>query len=159
MKKSYIVLSLAAVFLVSACNGPLPEKTPEAMSNTSETTNMVNADETAKVDDVPADRYAAYTETTYNSLLGKKPFAVFFHAAWCPTCIAMEKDILANLSELPSGTVLLKADYDTEKELKAKYKITSQSTIVMINAKGEATETLAAPSFAKIKTAFTKITQ
>ena len=37
---------------------------------------------------------------------------LFFHASWCPICIAMEKDILAHPSSIPAGVHILKVDYD-----------------------------------------------
>lgn len=98
--------------------------------------------------------YADFTQARYEALLGQQPFALFFHAAWCPTCWVVEKDILENLSDLPEGAVILKVDYDKESELKAQYKIISQSMIVVIDANGEVAKTLVAPDFSEIKSNF-----
>lgn len=78
--------------------------------------------------------YEAYSEEKMNSLLSKwKNVALFFHADWCPTCKALDKDINENISEIPENTVILKANYDTEKDLIEKYWITSQSTVVFLD--------------------------
>lgn len=65
-----------------------------------------------------------------------KPYALYFHASWCPSCVAFGKKIEASIDTLPAGTVVLKTDYDTEQELKQKYGVTSQHTLVTINADG-----------------------
>lgn len=102
-------------------------------------------------------KYTAYSQSQYDALLGKKPFALFFHAPWCHICRGMEEDILANLSSFADGTVILKADYDTETELKKKYGIRSQSVIVLIDASGKVVETLVAPTSTELKSSFAGI--
>lgn len=62
---------------------------------------------------------------------------LFFHANWCPSCRALESDITANLSNIPDGVHLLRVDYDTETELKKKYGIVRQHTLVHVNANGD----------------------
>lgn len=78
----------------------------------------------------------AGTYTTYDaSLLGKtENTVVFFHANWCPSCRAADKSISA--VEIPAGLTLLKADYDTQLDLRKKYKVTSQHTFVKVDAQG-----------------------
>jgi thioredoxin 1 len=61
---------------------------------------------------------------------------LFFHATWCPTCRALSKDIDANISFIPLGTHILKTDYDSEMELKKKYGVTTQHTLVQVDASG-----------------------
>ena len=61
---------------------------------------------------------------------------LFFHANWCPSCRGLENDINANLSQIPAGTHILKLDYDTETELKKKYGVVRQHTLVVVNADG-----------------------
>lgn len=68
---------------------------------------------------------------------GKK-VVLFFHAAWCPTCKAAEKDITERINEIPNDIVILKVDYDTSSELKKKYNITYQHTFVQVDANGNA---------------------
>lgn len=61
---------------------------------------------------------------------------LFFHAPWCPSCRALNSDIEKNLSIIPDGVTILKTDYDTQTELKKKYGITSQHTLVQVDANG-----------------------
>lgn len=100
--------------------------------------------------------YTDFTQEQYSELLGKKPFAIFFHASWCPDCIFLEKQIKENIENLPPETIILKADYDTENELKQKYGITVQSTVVVIDKDGNAMPTLFGPSLDKLTSAIEK---
>jgi thiol-disulfide isomerase/thioredoxin len=61
---------------------------------------------------------------------------LFFHATWCPSCRTLDSDININLSAIPTGTEIYKTDYDTNVELKKKYGVTSQHTLVLIKKDG-----------------------
>ena len=61
---------------------------------------------------------------------------LFFHAAWCPTCIAANADITANKADIPEGMTIMKVDYDTASALKDKYGVTYQHTFVQVDAEG-----------------------
>jgi len=67
---------------------------------------------------------------------------LFFHASWCPSCRGLENDINKNISNIPAGTHILKVDYDTETELKKKYGIVRQHTLVQVDQNGAALQTL-----------------
>ena len=94
--------------------------------------------------------YQDFSLETYQRLLGQKPFALFFHASWCPTCRNMEKEIQENLSQLPQDLTLLKVNFDQETEIKKKYGLTQQSLVKIIDGKGNPGETLVAPKLQKI---------
>lgn len=154
MKYLSIYLTLILSFVLSACeNVSVSETLTE--SSLKEPTPEVQTDSQSAQQEV----YLDFTEQRYNALVGQKPFALFFHAPWCGTCRQMEADILENLSIFPEGTVILKADYDTEKELEKKYGVRSQSTVVMISENGEITELLVAPSAEEINESFSSIFQ
>lgn len=59
-----------------------------------------------------------------------------FYATWCPSCRALDKNITANLDKIPEGVVILKVDYDEEKDLKKKYGVVQQHTLVQVDADG-----------------------
>jgi thiol-disulfide isomerase/thioredoxin len=59
-----------------------------------------------------------------------------FHASWCPSCRALDADILKNMSAIPEDLSILKVDYDTATELKKKYGVTVQNTLVQVDATG-----------------------
>ncbi len=61
---------------------------------------------------------------------------IFFHASWCPSCRSLSSNIEKNAASIPSTLTILKASYDSEKELKKKYGVTSQHTLVQVDASG-----------------------
>lgn len=61
---------------------------------------------------------------------------LFFHATWCPSCVALDRNINANLASIPSGVEIYKLDYDSETELKQQYGIIRQHSVVEISADG-----------------------
>lgn len=61
---------------------------------------------------------------------------LFFKASWCPSCRALDSDIKASLSGIPAGVTILEVDYDKSGELKQKYGVTMQHTLVQVDAQG-----------------------
>ena len=61
---------------------------------------------------------------------------LFFRASWCPTCKALDADIKAHLASIPEGVHILDVDYDNSADLKQKYGVTMQHTLVQVDAKG-----------------------
>lgn len=172
MKVLAVVLLLTLAVIFSGCQGLQKQSDVDSSSSVedsdvsvesapapavSDSATDVSGDVAESADVSEAAVYENYSEALYNELLGKKPFALFFHAPWCGTCGIVEKDILSNISDFPVGAVILKVDYDTEKALEAKYGVTSQSLIVVIGADGQAKETLVAPEADELAAAFEKL--
>ena len=61
---------------------------------------------------------------------------LFFHASWCPSCRGLNSNIESNLKSIPEGVTILKTDYDKETELKKKYGVTYQHTLVQVDKDG-----------------------
>jgi thioredoxin 1 len=61
---------------------------------------------------------------------------LFFRASWCPTCKALDADIKAHMANIPEGVHILDVDYDNSADLKQKYGVTMQHTLVQVDAKG-----------------------
>lgn len=61
---------------------------------------------------------------------------LFFHASWCPSCRGLNADIEEHLGSIPEGVTILKVDYDSETELKKKYGVTTQHTLVQVASDG-----------------------
>jgi len=59
---------------------------------------------------------------------------IFFHANWCPSCRAADAGISGG--EIPSGLTILKADFDTQTDLRKKYGVVAQHTFVQVDADG-----------------------
>ncbi len=140
-KKIVIILALAVfisgVLLVVSTNknsNPKNSLTNKVQSTSENNTAMrVHEDEAMK-------KNSGYI--TYADYLAKKDnykndkVVLFFHAPWCPTCTALDKDITANITNLPANTVIVKTDYDSSTELKKKYGVTYQHTLVQVDSAG-----------------------
>jgi len=61
---------------------------------------------------------------------------LFFHASWCPSCRKLNKNIEENINSIPENVHILKLDYDKEIVLKKKYEVTTQHTLVQVDADG-----------------------
>ena len=92
---------------------------------------------------VVAGDYIDYDQTTFQNQSQNNRW-LYFHADWCPICNQLEKDIKANLSQIPDNTIIFKVDYDKYQDLKKRYLITQQTTIVAVDNQGQAVETYSA---------------
>ncbi|MEK7638939.1 MAG: thioredoxin domain-containing protein [Patescibacteria group bacterium] len=109
-----------------------PESSPiESPPVTESTTPGDVASVTARGTYTPYDAEKIAASTADHILL-------FFHATWCPSCRALEADIVAKAATIPAGVEIYKVDYDTATALKRKYGITTQHSIVEIDASGNA---------------------
>lgn len=79
-----------------------------------------------------AGSYVDYSEATFAQASGTK--ILFFHASWCPQCRALEADI--KKQGVPAGTTILKVDYDNAQDLRRKYGVTLQTTVVKVDDQG-----------------------
>lgn len=70
------------------------------------------------------------------ALATENDVVIFFHASWCPSCRALDKNIQESQGDIPADLVILKADYDTETEMKRQYGVTTQHTLVQVDANG-----------------------
>lgn len=59
-----------------------------------------------------------------------------FYAPRCPSCRTAHKNIINEISQLPNNLQILNVDYDTNKELREKYGVTSQHTFVLVDRNG-----------------------
>ena len=76
---------------------------------------------------------APYSSSAFKHLLAiGEPFAVVFHADWCPTCRA-QAPLLKELADSPAlkRLTLLIANFDTELEARKAMNVTKQSTIIV----------------------------
>ena len=107
---------------------------PEPITTTEEI--EAPADQNTGKTNTPATA-GTYTPYTGNNQLAEKArngnTVLFFHAAWCPTCRSLDKDIRENLQSIPENTTLVKVDYDTQTDLRKKYGVTYQHTLVQVN--------------------------
>jgi thiol-disulfide isomerase/thioredoxin len=92
--------------------------------------------ETDEWDDAEVAGY--YGEYSAEALLegGADRKVVFFHASWCPSCRALDADIVANEDNIPDGVAIFKADYDEETALKQQFGVVRQHSVVVLDANG-----------------------
>jgi len=83
-------------------------------------------------------QYVAYSEEALAKATADGGRAVLFFAAldWCPSCKAADKDLQANLDQIPSDVTVLRVDYDRDTANKEKYNIIVQDTFVQVDENG-----------------------
>lgn len=94
--------------------------------------------------------YVPYSETAFAAAKGTR--LLFFHAAWCPQCRALDASISG--SALPDAVTILKVDYDSQQALRTKYGVTLQTTVVRVDNNGNKIESYVAydePTFESVK--------
>lgn len=159
MKRATIVGIVVAVVLVggvgaavaiSASGGagdaaPSLSRTAEAMPTepTPAETEAIETETAAPEGTAPAEpdpvTAGAYVEYSDAALAASEGTAVlFFHAPWCPQCRALEEGILA--AGAPDGVTILKVDYDSRQDLRQKYGVTLQTTLVVVDDQGAKTD-------------------
>lgn len=84
-----------------------------------------------------APHYVAYSDANLVKAQEKGRPVIYFWAVWCPTCKVLDKELIERGSELPNDVTVLKTNYDTEKELKKKYHIVQQHTLVQVDKNGD----------------------
>lgn len=107
----------------------------ELVNNTEVATQTETNTATKNVMDAAIGTYETYApEKLSKAETGR--VVLFFHASWCPTCRALNSNIEASKSIIPADVTILKTDYDTETELKKKYGVTTQHTLVQVDKDG-----------------------
>lgn len=107
------------------------------------------ADEVATAEEASTADAAPGVYTTYDAdtiaQSDAEHILLFFHATWCPSCKALDADIVANADSIPAGVEIYKVDYDTSTALKRQYGVTTQHSIIEITASGEALSSISHP--------------
>ncbi len=133
MKYYLIILSLT--FFLSSCSSLDEGTTREEASLKVMIGTDIMKDASSKTGSTAqSSGYESYDESSLkNALVSWAQVALFFHAPWCSTCKALDKNILANLISLPKDTRIFKVDYDSSDDLRKKYGVTIQHTTVLID--------------------------
>lgn len=140
-----LVLIVVVFFAVSKNNktNNIGDKMMEDNSKNTIVGNSMNkeADTIMKDDTMPADTmmsvgsYEDYSPEKISKAASGK-VVLFFKASWCPSCNAIDKDIVANLKNIPKDINILKVNYDNSNDLKQKYSVTYQHTFVQVDSNG-----------------------
>jgi thiol-disulfide isomerase/thioredoxin len=146
-----VVLVVVAVGIYtskSSKDGAMVEKEKmeqQAMENqkadTTKTDSMMKKDETGMMEKsdtmMNAGSYEVYSGEKVMLASSTHDVVLFFRASWCPACIAVDKDIKANLGNIPANLAILDVNYDNSADLKKKYGVTYQHTFVQVDKDGK----------------------
>lgn len=82
-----------------------------------------------------------YIDYTDKNFVDSKKFGrvlLFFAATtWCSNCRIIDEDIKKRNVELPKDLTILKVDYDNDSIMKAKYNVTTQTTLILLDKNGK----------------------
>lgn len=92
--------------------------------------------------------YEAYTDAVLQDGNVK---VLFFHAAWCPECKRHDGVLQSWLPSEEFTRSVYKVDYDTAKELKAKFGVVYQHTFVVVDGQGNKISSKQGPTEAELK--------
>jgi len=124
-----LVAGGAAFFATTQTDGPDGQA-----ANSDSTVSETNTDAPSQRDSAAAQnqQYVNYSSDYLETTAGTR--LLFFHAPWCPQCRDLEADILA--TELPENVTIVKVDYDSHQDLRQKYGVTVQTTVVKVDDQG-----------------------
>lgn len=133
MNKRVVIIAAVAVLLLMAGFLLLNNNEPNQQQTTSST---VPSSTQNSAGTIPSQQnvgsYEEYNQEKLAQTTGTK--ILFFHASWCPQCRALEADI--QKSGVPAGTTIFKVDYDNSQDLRKKYGVTLQTTVVKVDDQG-----------------------
>lgn len=135
MKKPliFVMIFVALVFggVVFVLTNQQADEQPEL-----QTSQEPNKSSTTSKDKEPTGQYTEYSEESLANAKGQA--VIFFHAPWCPQCRELESTIESE--GVPDGFTILKADYDSSTDLRQKYGVTIQTTLVKVDQNGDSIE-------------------
>jgi thioredoxin 1 len=82
-----------------------------------------------------------------------KPVALHFRADWCPTCRAQDKALASMLPEPGLDLTVFVVNYDSEVDLKKRFAIRTQSTLVVLRGQKETARSISDTTAASLRTA------
>jgi thioredoxin 1 len=99
---------------------------------------------------------ARFTQAAFDAAQAAgKPVVIEVTAPWCPTCKA-QAPIISALANKPDyrGVTVLKVDFDSQKDVLSKLKVSTQSTLIAFKGKTETARTTGDTSAAGIEKLF-----
>lgn len=142
-----LIVGLVVMILIAivgiAMFGQAPEEQPaipRMMGNDMPVEDPM--DEATVIGEVPevAEKVTAGSYEPYDAsklaAVGAGKALLFFRASWCPTCRTLDTDIRHRADDIPAGVTIFDVDYDRYPELKERYGVTIQHTLVQVAADG-----------------------
>ena len=152
---SFVIFVLVGSAVIYVLNSPstIAPAVNKSTNSSTESQSSISTDEPQASDDSTqkiSGKYINYSAEEVAATSSTK--ILFFHAPWCPQCVALEKDIMA--STIPDGVTIFEVDYDSNQALRQKYGVTLQTTLVTINDDGSLIKKYVAyskPTFKNVK--------
>jgi len=153
MKKTQIIATAVILLTLTGAAVWIGLQSTETQSEpTNQSTQTTNQPQTTPSSVNPSqniDAYQDYTSDYLSTTSGTR--LLFFHAPWCPQCRQLENDIISN--GLPEGVAVIKVDYDSSQQLRQRYGVTLQTTVVRVDDNGDFVEKYVpydSPTFANV---------
>jgi len=150
-KNSLVILMLVAIIIIATVvlvvlYFSIEPKTGEEMikdnqEDVGQNDEMIEENKMTEDDSVMEDETmkSSGTYSDYDSsklaLADSEKVVLFFHASWCPTCRTLDSSL--KNSGVPAGVNILKVDYDSSTDLRQKYGVTYQHTLVQVDSNGD----------------------
>lgn len=85
--------------------------------------------------------YFVYSKEYFAQFLQQgKAVVLYFHAPWCTSCSSFDTELRAYSDKLPDNVVVLQVPYDSSPDLKQRYNVTYQHTLVLLDESGNTRE-------------------
>jgi thiol-disulfide isomerase/thioredoxin len=138
MKKVIIVLAIIVFVILLATRNKNTDQDVDVIVDETmqEDVDMIQDESLDMMSETTSGRYEAFANEKL-AFANEGDVVLFFRASWCPSCKALDDNIKANLSNIPENLLILDTDYDSSNELKQKYGVTTQHTLVQVDATGE----------------------
>ena len=97
-------------------------------------------------------RFVAFTQAGFDAAKAQgKPILVEVHAPWCPICSAQQVGIATAQNDPANrGLIVMRIDFDSQKDVQRPLRVTSQSTLIAFNGTRETGRLLGDTSAAAI---------
>lgn len=141
MKPAVIALAVVVVgglgvLLFNSQDDDSTDNTPTAANQSSTTERSDSQDSLEQTEFTPGGEIVAYDAAQLASSDAETNI-LFFHAAWCSICNAVERNLEAGA--IPEGVRIHKVDFESSEgqDLADKYNIPIQYSMVQVNTDGE----------------------
>lgn len=136
---------LVGALALTGCAAPSTDAADSTLAETNTSSPPAAPDDTPDPTDQAGDAasdapaapaegvYVDYVDGAIEATTGPK--VLFFHASWCPQCRKLDEDLHAQGA--PAGLTVFKVDYDSRTDLRQKYGVTLQTTVVFVDDRGE----------------------
>lgn len=94
--------------------------------------------------------YASYDASVLTS--GQRSL-LFFHASWCPYCKEADAELQRIYEEQAAVISTYKVDFDTETDLRDRFGVSTQHTVVLIDEQGEILDFIQGPTAEQLRAA------